>query len=537
MATLIAGQMFAGMKLIRLLGEGFWSQVWMAEHTALGKYRAVKVMKPVLAAKPNFVTRFYREARAMALIEHQNVVKVLDVGDFDGQPYLVMEYHESTDLHRLYYEVGIDEIRVLEIIADVLRALAVVHERGIIHRDVKPENVLVGKDGVTRLTDFGIAQVMEGDTRMTQAQDVMGTLRYMAPEQKGGLLQVLIESDLYAIGMMLFELLGGEIPTDPRFTLDMFVAEIRVPKLASFAPIVRQLLERALQYAPENRYRSAEEMLGAVLAVRRQLIKEQKKGVAPAEPTAVMPVVETVAQPIAVFNTVDEAPGDGEGNSAPSTGQTGVPEADYEPDPFADLPEPVKRRNLARYGLGAITVLSLVVVMFFVWPSADVVITQNVTPPPEAPKSEEPPSVKVVVEPVPEILPEQPKAPVTQLKVVPPVKPPKLEVAPVKPPSPVQVKMIDPPRPRVELQHQPITSLATATLVFKAQAPVGSKLMMQFRVPGNPWQEAVSLKEAPAGSFETTLSSADFIDTGLDYFLEAKFPDGQSRKTGTFKVR
>ncbi len=528
MATLIAGELFAGKRLISLLGQGFFSEVWLVLHEELGAQRALKVMNEAVI-KPKLVARFYKEARAMSDITHNNVVKVIDVGVFEGRPFLVMEYHESVDLRHLIYDGELTPIRSLEIIADVLRALVVVHERNIIHRDIKPENVLVGTDGVTRLTDFGIAQVQEGDSRMTQAQDVMGTLRYMAPEQKGSSLQVMIESDLYAVGVMIFELLGGELPTDPRLTLDLFVAEIRVKKLAGFQVGVRQLLERALQYSPENRYRSAEEMLGAVQALRKHLEKEQRattnRSAVISEPPISYPQVEvmpTPAQPVV---------------------EVSAPEVQAESDPFANLPEQEERGFSARYVIGAIFAVLLVASGYLIMPSADDVVQPAILVTAETPDvvvSTSPIALPSLVTPI-EPAPVKPSLPVE----TPVNKSPRLslgkkstaEIVPNTSVPAVQPSAVDQLKLQVGFQHQAVTSLDVPTLSFKAVAVVGSKISLRYRSPDSPWQEPVSLKEVRPGVFEATLSSSDFVVTGIDYFLEAKFPDGNSQKTSTFKVR
>lgn len=558
MAILISGQIFDGKwRLLRRLGDGGFSEVWLARHLTLDEERVLKVMNPLVIA-PRNVERFNKEARTMAKITHPNVVKVLDVGVADGRPYLVMEYHPSVDLHRLMDDGRLTHIRALEIVADVLKALAVVHDRGIIHRDVKPENVLVGTDGVTRLTDFGIAQVLEGESRMTMAREVIGTLRYMAPEQKGSLLQALIESDLYSVGVMIYELLGGEIPADPGTTVDLFVAEVRTPKLAGFQASVRQLLERALQYSPDNRYRSAEEMQGAVMALRRQMIRDlaaaearQTSAVRSDPGVTLAPPVEPPADVIAAEDivAVSAVIVDPEPIVAPTPvepvevmigGDSRTFISHKEEDPFADPPEPERHIYWVRYGIGAIIVLSLAVAAVFVWQSADTVESADVAPLPEVVGVVEPQTVPPVVPLVPEPISLPPAPPVVDDSPRLSLEKKSTAKTVAEPPAqPVLVTATDPQptKAKAELQHQPIASLAVATLTFKAQAPASSTLVVYYRTPGDPWQEPVSFKETSPGTFEAVLSSADFTVSGLDYFLEAKFPDGQSRKTGIFKVR
>jgi eukaryotic-like serine/threonine-protein kinase len=192
-------------RLVERLGGGGMATVWMAQDTRLGREVAVKVISDALAAQAPYVERFRREARIAAGLSHPNLVKVYDFGSDAERPFLVMEYIDGAALSR-------DSAAGAHVDADTLArelldALKHIHEAGIVHRDVKPANVLVGPDGRPRLTDFGIA--LAGDsTELTETGQVIGTLRYLAPEVARGR-PATAQSDLYSLGVLLSDVLGG----------------------------------------------------------------------------------------------------------------------------------------------------------------------------------------------------------------------------------------------------------------------------------------------------------------------------------------
>ena len=197
-------------EILERMAAGGQATVYRARDVNLGRVVALKVLFPQLASDPQFVERFMREARMAASISHPNVVTVYEVGQDSGQYFMAMEFMPSS-LDTVLTERG--SLPVSESLAfarQVASALGVAHEHGIVHRDIKPQNVLIAGDGSARVADFGIARASEFSV-MTRTGQVMGTPHYMSPEQARGE-RVDIRSDIYALGIMLYQMLAGELP-------------------------------------------------------------------------------------------------------------------------------------------------------------------------------------------------------------------------------------------------------------------------------------------------------------------------------------
>jgi serine/threonine protein kinase len=247
------------------LGRGGMAKVYRGTDNVLGRPVAVKVLSPQYAQDANFVTRFRREAQAAARLNHPNLVQVYDTGSDDGVHYIVMEYVEAKTLAD--YLTGGGRImpeRAVELAEAVCDALSVAHAQGVIHRDVKPANIMVTRDGHVKVTDFGIARVTTNET-VEQTAAVLGTASYLSPEQaQGGAIDQ--RSDLYSLGCVLFEMLTGR----PPFTADSPVAvaskhvlEQPIPPSRlnpDISPQLDAVAMRALAKNPDNRYQSAAEM-------------------------------------------------------------------------------------------------------------------------------------------------------------------------------------------------------------------------------------------------------------------------------------
>jgi serine/threonine-protein kinase len=260
-----------GTVLVRLIGEGGMARVYEARHVRLSKKRfAVKVLLPAHAQSNEVVVRFQREAEASSGIGHPNVVDVYDVHRTpEGLPYLVCEYLDGIDLATLLHRRGqIDVLLAVNIARQVCRALSAAHERGIVHRDMKPENVfLVGDPDlpVVKVIDFGISKVNEGGASLTKTGMVMGTPGYMPPEQARGA-RVDHRADIYGVGAILYHTLTGRMPFDYEDVGEALSAVLTrdPPRPRSLAPhlspALELVIERAMSKEPADRYSSMDEL-------------------------------------------------------------------------------------------------------------------------------------------------------------------------------------------------------------------------------------------------------------------------------------
>ena len=190
---------------------GAWEVVYLALDQTLDRQVAIKSLHSQFTGDPAFAKRFMREARAMARLNHENIIQIYDVGEEQSVPYIVMEYFPSFDLKHLLRERGILRLRqALHYSIAVARALAYAHKKGIIHRDVKPGNIMIDEGDQVKLTDFGIAAAL-GDSNATVTSTIMGTPKYMSPEQARGD-QVNPGTDIYSLGVVLYESLTGTTP-------------------------------------------------------------------------------------------------------------------------------------------------------------------------------------------------------------------------------------------------------------------------------------------------------------------------------------
>ncbi len=209
-----AGDGFGGYTLVRKIGRGGMGVVFEATQLSLGRKVALKVLAHDLLKDPEFVQRFDREARVLASLSHPNIVQVIDKGIERGNVFLVMEYVDGVSLRDVLSEKRLPPVDALKIIPQLCDALEYAHGRGIVHRDVKPENILVGRDGTVKIADFGLAKIVgEGPAgRITRTNAVMGSLDYMAPEQRERSRDADHRADIYALGVVLYEMLTGELP-------------------------------------------------------------------------------------------------------------------------------------------------------------------------------------------------------------------------------------------------------------------------------------------------------------------------------------
>jgi len=255
------------------LGSGGMGEVYRAQDSVLGRTVALKVLPVELARQPGFITRFQREAQSAARVNHPNVVQVYDWGESEDTYYMVMEYVRGKNLRQILGENGrLEPRQACEVISQVLGALAAAHDQGLVHRDVKPENVLVSTDGAVKVTDFGIARAAEG-TAFTSS--MLGTVAYAAPEQARGE-PVGPRTDLYSAGCVYYELLTGSMPFegDAARILHLHLTE-RVPAPSVTAPEAGSdadfIVFTATDPDPARRYSSALEMRIDVIAALSHL--------------------------------------------------------------------------------------------------------------------------------------------------------------------------------------------------------------------------------------------------------------------------
>ncbi|MFJ9633535.1 protein kinase [Streptomyces sp. NPDC091280] len=322
-----------------LLGEGGMASVHLAYDAVLDRQVAIKTLHTELGREQAFRERFRREAQAVAKLTHTNIVSVFDTGEdvLDGStmPYIVMEYVEGRPLGSVLDEDvrqfgAMPADKALKITADVLAALDISHEMGLVHRDIKPGNVMMTKRGVVKVMDFGIARAMQsGVTSMTQTGMVVGTPQYLSPEQALGR-GVDARSDLYSVGIMLFQLVTGRLPFDADSPLAIAYAHVQEEPVApssinrSLPPAVDALVARALKKNPNERFPNAESMREECLRVASSL-HAAAPSIVPGAPAQSGAGVGS-----AVFPPVDQA--------APAP--TGPVQTPYQPGPYRGTPPP-----------------------------------------------------------------------------------------------------------------------------------------------------------------------------------------------------
>jgi len=265
-------------RVISRVGSGGMADVYCAEDTQLGRRVAVKLLHERFAQDAEFVERFRREASSAAALSHANIVSVYDRGEWGGTYYIAMELLEGRSLDAIVREEApLTPERAIEMTEQVLRAARFAHKRGVVHRDLKPHNVLVDEEGRVKVTDFGIARA--GSSEITQTGSIMGTARYLSPEQAQGE-QIGPSSDLYAIGILLYELLTGTVPFEGDSVVAIALRHLSEPPrppstlVSSISPNLDAIVLRALAKDPRQRFADADEFLAALAGERERLRAE-----------------------------------------------------------------------------------------------------------------------------------------------------------------------------------------------------------------------------------------------------------------------
>lgn len=274
-------------RLLRQIGQGGMARVFVAEDEDLHREVAIKVLADRYAGDDQFLERFTREARAAAGLNHPNIVQVYDRGQADGQPYIAMELVDGETLKDLIVrEAPLAPRRAIDLALQILAALRFAHRKDVVHRDVKPQNILVLPDGRAKVADFGIARAGAVDG-MTEAGSVVGTAQYLAPEQARGL-PVGPPADLYAVGVVLYEMLTGRVPFTADTSVAVAVKHVQEPPprpralVPSIPPELEAVVLKALQKDPEDRYATADEFGLELDRVRRAIGSSTTRIVPPA---------------------------------------------------------------------------------------------------------------------------------------------------------------------------------------------------------------------------------------------------------------
>ena len=281
-------------RVLRRLGSGGMADVWLAEDTHLQRQVALKVLHRRFAQDRVFVERFRREAESAAGLQHPNVVAVYDRGEFEGTYYIAMQYIDGPTLKELI-DSGLTPEEAVTLVRQVLEGARFAHRHGVVHRDLKPQNVIVDSDGKAVVTDFGIARA--GVSEITQTGSVMGTPHYLSPEQAQGF-DVTAVSDLYSIGVMLYEALTGRVPFEADSAVAVAMKQVsQTPQRPSsinprVSPALDAVVMRALEKEPGERFQSADAFIAALDAA----IKQPGGGAGTAAFAALPPVVATAEE-------------------------------------------------------------------------------------------------------------------------------------------------------------------------------------------------------------------------------------------------
>jgi serine/threonine protein kinase len=275
------GKIIAGRyEILEDIAGGGMATVYQGRDTILDRIVAIKVMDPNLGKDDEFVKRFILEAQATGRLSHPNIVNVYDAGEEDGLYYMVMEFVEGITLKDHIIEKGfLSAEEAVNITIQISDGLAHAHRQGIIHRDIKPHNILCTPDGRYKLTDFGIARLVDGASHLTKTGTVMGSVHYFSPEQASGH-TISYPSDLYSLGVVLFEMLTGSVPFDAKEHILVAMMhlhdEVPDPRLVQedLSESLKQVINRVLAKKPEERYQNADEFKLALQQTLSDLVPE-----------------------------------------------------------------------------------------------------------------------------------------------------------------------------------------------------------------------------------------------------------------------
>lgn len=559
------------------------AKVYRGFDSRLQVQRAIKILSPELAKRRSLRVRFEGEASTMALLEHPNIVRVYDVGADGERVYIVMELVDGGSLlDRVKLHGNLPPRMAVQVTIDMLDALDVAHRRGVVHRDIKPHNILLSTDGKLRITDFGIARIdNQGDDGMTKTGAVMGTWGFMAPEQRVDAKSVDVRADIYSTGATLYSVLTGKTP------VDLFVADMDKGLLAGIDPELAEVIKRSTRYDREERYTTAAEMANALRAILELLPADppetpellaaaadlhQQRHLAPVgggtglldgsgsspAPRSAGRVIQETAIPEVGPPAPSALPPSPSPGPAPALG-TMVPDDHMDPEPLppAQAPTPAPKPALgtdhsgltlsapeeptvpqrsppyALIGGGLALLIALAGGLW--WASQEPEVQPDpigVTepPPPEVQPIEtqpvEPPPVETPpVETQPVATPEKdpPKDPVTPVVRDTP-KDPAPEKDPVKPAVDPQPK--DPPVttvtvPQALTHTKPSSARAGSPLTLSVGAPDGYTVTLYYRSAGGGRYSAQAMRYSGSG-YSTQITPDASYSAGLEYYIQAK---------------
>jgi serine/threonine-protein kinase len=306
----VVGETVAGRYgLEEVVGHGGMSTVYKARDSLLERHVALKVLHQQYDEDEDFVERFKREARSVAQLQHPNIVTVIDRGEEGGRQYIVFEYIDGENLKELVVRRGRLDVRAaLEIALEIARGLAFAHHHGLVHRDVKPQNVLLNGDGGAKVTDFGIARSLDVEHSVTQTGTVLGTSNYIAPEQASGQ-PVDAHTDIYSLGIVLYEMLTGEVPFPGENFVAVAMKHIQEPSPSVLdargdVPLrIAEMIDRALEKDPEHRFPTMDAFATEIEANLAELDRGEDGAV-----TMVVPAAQRLKQQARHRKTVSRLP-------------------------------------------------------------------------------------------------------------------------------------------------------------------------------------------------------------------------------------
>lgn len=255
---------FPQLEIIALIGHGGMGAVYKARQTHLERLVAVKLLSPERSADPSFIERFTREARALARLQHPQIVTLFDFGRVGSWLYLVMEYVEGANLRQVMGTGRLDPSAAMRLVVPLCEALGHAHAQGVVHRDLKPENILIDGQGEPKIADFGLAKLCSANSDLTQTGDSLGTLHYMSPEQISGSGVIDHRADVYALGVILYELLTGNLP----------LGRCVPPSHSGSDPRLDEVVLRSLEREPSRRWQTVEELRQAVAQIQARIPAE-----------------------------------------------------------------------------------------------------------------------------------------------------------------------------------------------------------------------------------------------------------------------